>query len=79
MQGALFLDNNNALGFLGGANRSETSLSKDFVKSISFSACFLVLALLVVVCDPFSVGLSLEPIIRFHITEHTSRNSRLIY
>lgn len=54
LQGALFAGKSNDLGFLGGANKSGISSSMAFVKSISGSACFLVLDFLVI-DDSFSI------------------------
>lgn len=68
LQGSLFAGKRSDLRFLVGAKRSATSSSKDFIKSISSSACFLFLGFLGNTGDPSSlVGFS-API--KHILHH---------
>lgn len=54
LQGLLFAARSNDFGFFGGAKISDISVSRDFVKSISMGACFLVFDLLDVTNDPLS-------------------------
>lgn len=53
LQGLLFAARSNDFGFFGGEKISDTSVSRDFVKSISMGA-FLVFDLLDVTNDPLS-------------------------
>lgn len=54
LQGLLFAGRSNDFGFFGREKISGISVSRDFVKSISMGACFLVFDLLDVTNDSLS-------------------------